>query len=534
MKKVAPILLLTALLFVLVPSAGAQSLQVPFCPLFGHIAPSPTVTVSYSASSGLLVGEYYVAYTVGPASSPTMVSELFTAYTSVQPAAPHSTGQISLPEITITSPIASGKTQINFYIGNYAAGSPAVLYLVSNGTSNTTTISAMPTSTASTFPMRDAVSCITNSVPIALIGLMLSFLLIGLAFMIGEVINISGFKGWYKAELWEVTKSVLIVMSIFAVLAVLSAVAYAFTGNQPVAGSSSTLSAYASANLAGVYSADLNSYIGQQLTNANNAFSAIFGLAEGISFAKSFTIEYWIPYLPIPFVGSVQFGGTYTLFKSSYVESSLALPGSSFVKDILGVVVIPMLTIFQLLYDKLVEFALLGLTFFVPLGIVLRAIPFMRGIGGTMLAIGISISLVFPALLLMFNLPISNYLPSIEPTPITLACNFATNTASTGVNIASGFLDITLCTPVNAVLTVVSVFTGGTYGIYGFDAGWHTVLPTASIFPSLNLILGYVFPLVIQLILLIFDIVITFAVGDAIARMLGGSLKLGIGKFKIA
>jgi hypothetical protein len=530
MKQVAPVIALAALLFILMPSAGAQSLPVPFCPLFGNIAPEPSVTSSYSTSGGLSAGEYYLAYTTGSTSSPSMVSEVVTAYTTVQSGTIHGTGQISESELTITSPIPSGTTQINFYIGT----SESAMYLASSSTSNSTTISTLPGSAAGAFPMRDAVSCITSSIPITLIGLMLSFLLVGLAFMIGEVLNVSGFKGWYRTELWEVTKSVLMVMSIFAVLAVLSAVAYAFTGNQPISGSSSTLSAYASANLAGVYSADLGSYLGPQLSNANNAFSAIFGLTEGISFAKSFTAEYWIPYLPIPFVGSVQFGGEYTLFKSSYVESDLSLPGSSFVKDVLGVVVIPLIVIFQLLYDKLVEFALLGLTFFVPLGIVLRAIPFLRGIGGTMLAIGISIALVFPALLLMFNLPISNYLPSFAPTPASLACNFATNTNNVGLNIVGGFLDLTLCTNVNIDATVLSVFTGGTYGAYGFVAGWHTVLPTASIFPSLNLILGYVFPLVIQFILLIFDIVITFAVGDAIARMLGGSLKLGIGKFKVA
>ena len=39
----------------------------------------------------------------------------------------------------------------------------------------------------------------------------------------------------------------------------------------------------------------------------------------------------------------------------------------------------------------------------------LRSIPFLRGIGGTMIAIAIGMSIIYPAMLIMVNLPITDY-----------------------------------------------------------------------------------------------------------------------------
>ena len=66
--------------------------------------------------------------------------------------------------------------------------------------------------------------CVLSSVPYMMIGILLSFMVIALTYMIGNVINYSRMKDWYKTELWETIKSLLLVVIIMASLVLLSAV----------------------------------------------------------------------------------------------------------------------------------------------------------------------------------------------------------------------------------------------------------------------------------------------------------------------
>ncbi|MEM3227859.1 MAG: hypothetical protein QXK65_02850, partial [Candidatus Micrarchaeaceae archaeon] len=57
----------------------------------------------------------------------------------------------------------------------------------------------------------------------------------------------------------------------------------------------------------------------------------------------------------------------------------------------------------------------------------------------------------------------------------------------------------------------------------------------AGVYPALNLITYTMINVLVQFILLIFDLVIAIVVVDQIAKMLGGRLPTGLGKkFKIA
>ena len=57
----------------------------------------------------------------------------------------------------------------------------------------------------------DLGSCIADSIPIAGVGILLSLSFVAIAFMLGEVLKFEGLSNWYKTELWETTKSMLIV-----------------------------------------------------------------------------------------------------------------------------------------------------------------------------------------------------------------------------------------------------------------------------------------------------------------------------------
>jgi len=57
--------------------------------------------------------------------------------------------------------------------------------------------------------------CINNAIGLAVIGILVSFAAIAGAYLIGEVFEMGGLKGWYKTEIWEVTKTILLVAIIF-------------------------------------------------------------------------------------------------------------------------------------------------------------------------------------------------------------------------------------------------------------------------------------------------------------------------------
>ncbi len=526
MAKALSALAFAAALLVLMQFAGAQSLQVPYCPLFASALPQPTVSIGYSSSSTLPPGTYYLEYTTGGTSSSTGTS----AQSVVVVTPPTQQAEQSFNAVlTVNASVLSGPT--NFYIGN----TPETLYLYgSNAVGNSITMTSLPTS-GTTIPERDATSCIIGSIPIAMMGILLSLLLISVSYMLGEIFQVSGFKGWYRGEMWEVTKSILLIISIFAVLLLMSSIAYSLTGasaspQSQFLGSAGSASTQTSSNLGGLYASVLG-YINSELSSADLAYGYMFGLSEGVGMLKSYTYSVWVPFIPIPFVGAFQSGVNVSIFTSSYIESNHANPNASFIKDVLLIIVIPVMVLFQVLSNMFVELALLGLTLFIPFGVVLRAVPFLRGIGGTMLAIGISISLIFPAVMVGLNMPLTSYLSTSAPSqPFPSGCY------GSGSGIIGSLAGIVLCTPLldTSLLVEQNILTEP--GVAdGFAAGLDTFLNGApSVYSALNVSSYAVFPMVVQLILLVMDIVITFAIGDAIARMLGGTLKMSLGKFKIA
>ena len=369
-------------------------------------------------------------------------------------------------------------------------------------------------------------ACIMSAVPIAMIGILLSIMLIAVAYMLGEVFDISNLKGWYKGELWEVTKSVAIIIIIFAVLIVISGIAAtlyglpysaSLTGNQ-VSASGTVLN-----NLVGIYTSTMNDYIIPQYVQVNNALNGMIGLSLGVGALKSFTYSLYFP-IPIPFVGSLDFGDSGSIYKSSVIESDSAAPNLSFVTDIISLIIIPVEILFSLMNAYFIDIAAIGLSVFLPIGIVLRAIPFLRGIGGTMIGIGIMIALIFPSLLLLFNIPISSFIvgPS-APASSAYSCS-----GNYIYCLIMSFVHTTTTTILGAIGAMGYSLTGAGYGLATFFAS------PPNIFPALNYITGEVEQVILQFILLILDIIITIVVGNSIARMLGGNVRLGIGKFKVA
>ena len=138
--------------------------------------------------------------------------------------------------------------------------------------------------------------CITSTFPLMAVGLLLSVMIIAVVYMLGEVFNYEKLKGWYRAELWEVIKSLIVVISVISALVIMSGIAAALAGFQPAqqGGSTSALGQ----NLNNLYSVD-TMYLGQQLNNSYSSYASMLGVSMSIGLLKEFTVSLWAPLPPI-------------------------------------------------------------------------------------------------------------------------------------------------------------------------------------------------------------------------------------------
>jgi hypothetical protein len=388
----------------------------------------------------------------------------------------------------------------------------------------------------------DLGSCIADSIPVAAVGILLSLSFVAIVYMLGEVFKIEGFSKWYRTELWEVTKSMLIICTVYGALVIASTVSTAFasgvitsTGGALASATPCYSSSTLSTNLCMLYQNVYSGYLTGQLQQAYTSFSAIFGLSMGVGALKSVLISTYLPIpIPPPPFGvpylALQFGSyNVKLLYSNFLEPTAAA-GTSFLKDVMAIVVTPMVLIFQFQYDLLPAIIVLGLTVFLPMGVILRAIPFLRPIGGTLIGVGIGISLVYPVLLLTLNMPVTSYFSYVYATmptqqnswcPSGIGCTILLNVLSAGGSgLGYGMLESIIGTQ------------NSNYAAYsnGFTTGYNI----NSIFPAMNFVTAYASDLALQFILFVLDLVIAIVAANTIARPLGGAVKLGIGKFKLA
>ena len=397
--------------------------------------------------------------------------------------------------------------------------------------------------------LTDIGTCVSESVAISAIGLLVSLAVVALTYMIGEVLNMGGLKGWYRKELWETAKSLMLVAIIYSVLVLLGSLGSSLAVTSTAAGSAlsgaatqqcSTAGTFSTAaspglasNLVTLYNTAITGYLKPTLCYANNAFAAVFGLSVGIRTARTLSIETWfaIPLLPPPFVplfGSLQSGSTAQIFVSSYVEGiDPTIPTFSFLVSLIKLLVVPVMVLLQFQVDLLPSIVMAGLGVFLPIGIILRSIPFLRGIGGTMIAIAIGLSIIYPIMLVTLNLPITDYFIGLS-----------TGTMSAPIACPGGGL-------VCSLLSIVPTYTtkwpldialgSGNYdtkianlatsmGFFDFSTN------LSSLYPAMNLVNQYALIMVLQFVLFPVDMVLGIIFVQTIAKSLGGALKLSIGK----
>ncbi len=359
-------------------------------------------------------------------------------------------------------------------------------------------------------------SCIgsvySNAIALASIGILLSLVIVAISYMVGNLLNIRGFKDWYKGELWETIKSLLLIAIIFSALTIAGGISSALAGSPTTSGTSLV------SHFDGLWTTSYKSYLLPTLQSSSNAVDAILGLSVGVGALKS--INYNLELTVTAFYVSLISGSEGNIYVSSILDS--ATKGSFL--QILADTVVMVEIVFAMLSQMFYAIVGIGLVGFIPIGIILRAFPMLRGLGGTFIAMGIGLSLIFPTLLVTFNLPVTNYIDSA-----VLGAQPISSNSQPGFTTTTSFIQGAMSIVVNPILKIlggVTIFlTGFTTGLFESMFGVYSVLNYAMYYSLIS---------VLQFILLVIDIVVGIILTGSIAKMLGGSVKLGIGKFKIA
>ena len=394
-----------------------------------------------------------------------------------------------------------------------------------------------------------------NAVGLALLALVVSFDVIGVGYLVSKIFPSTNIGSWLSKEYWEVTKTVILIVSIFAVMSIISGIALILSGGTAVYGSTTSLPG----NIQGLVSG-ADAYLCTVNNQANVAVMNIMPTIIGLGWLKSIKITFQGFPFPPEFLAagaadataglslaipSFRAGITFSLFNSLLAAVNfIYLPQwlSVFI-DFIMYLIIPVKVVYTAQILLMPFFIAIGVGFLIPAGLIMRAMPLVRGIGGTLIAFGIGFTIVWPSILILFNAPVSSAFcsllspnfcnTSIGPSPEVLITNAGSVSVQQACNdpelaALSGSLLYPACTEVqNAVI--------GTYTSITPNIGYEEVVvpfeTMSSLYPVLNLFIKYGAYIIFQFFFLfVADLMIFYAITDSIAKMLGGSIKLSLGK----
>jgi hypothetical protein len=340
------------------------------------------------------------------------------------------------------------------------------------------------------------------------LALMLSFLVIAIGFIISKSIPGTKLDSWLKGEFWEVSKSVMLIAGSIGILVFVGNISMALIGQPGIQNSGGISSVFTSLSTS-ASSVFCNIY----LSNSPNTYSIstasqnLVGLSEGLGIMRSMTIGWWIP-IPIGTIGAFTFGSTFSVYNNPMLETDrYTMQYESALNDDLQFLLIPMGLLIVTQYYLLPLIIYIGLMVLMPIGILFRAFPFLRGIGGTLFAFGIGLAVVYPTLIVALNMPVNTIISQYVVLPQTL---------SRSCSIGGGILGVFIC----------GVFTSISNVMLSIET---TVMTPLNIYYGLNITTPAFIYLFAQFILFIFDLMIAYPLIDSIAKALGGTIRMNIG-----
>jgi hypothetical protein len=408
------------------------------------------------------------------------------------------------------------------------------------------------------------------SIGISIIALFISFDVIVIGYILSKLFPSAGISGWLGNEYWEFAKSVMLVAAIFSVVTLIGNIAVITAGNNiPASGraplragtptyiANADLLTYGSEvylcntegeieygvkhmvslflsfgffkgglNGGGGFGSDLTS-IGSLFSTKNNNGIAGNGAYSGLSFVFP-----GIPIPPVPLPAAFDFIPVFRTMVSFIIFGNFFLQSDfiyhvqlvSVFNDALVFLETPAMLIFVGQIMLLPLLIRIGLLVLIPMGLIMRAFPFIRGIGGTLIAFGIGISIIWPSLLILLNAPVSVYFSNVlgaaNMMPTDLPVNSCSVSTSSLLNKVFTFF-ANGCSPPGTPsdpLLIVGVTTN------------LALQAISNPYPAMNFVIQNNLYIMLQTyFLFVLDAIIAFPLTDNIARMLGGTIRLQIG-----
>ncbi len=370
--------------------------------------------------------------------------------------------------------------------------------------------SAQSCGTVYTLSNSDISGLLKTGIGLAALALTVSFDVVAIGYIIGKLLPATGVLSWINSEYWEIAKSAMLIASIYAIIVLAGSLAAPFVS-----------SAAATSPLAALVNG-AQSYLCTATLTVSNDLSYLSGISIGVGLWKHTSLGVYSAIPFPPFVSAFIFGFTFSPYQNQFLESSFItiVTYESLLNDIITVValIVSVILIFQM--DLLFAMVTIGLAVLIPIGLILRAFPFIRGVGGTLVALGIGIAVIYPATLAVFNAPVSSLIQNglAWPTPAPPAYS----SQPFWLSIYTG--------------TVGSIVGGiiGSNAIYapGYTAGMASF---SSIYPGVNGIVNHSIYSIAQLLLFIVDLMVVYPLVDSLASLLGGTIRLQLGgKLKLA
>ncbi len=373
-----------------------------------------------------------------------------------------------------------------------------------------------------------SISSSGTGLELALLALTISFDVVAIAFALSRLFPNTGIRNWLQTEYWEIAKTAIIIVVIFAGITFIGNLSYLLVPSAvsgPVTLNNNVADLTPLIHGAEGYLCNVNS----QLVNTWEEFGII---SAGTGFWSTLQVGF---YIPIPALGpylAFYDGIDFLPFANWLLQTGnfFIAPYGSIINDLINFVLFPFSSITLGLITTLPSLAYVGLTFFIPLGLVFRAFPFIRGIGGTIIAIGLALCLVLPSVFILFNYEVtsvlSNTLPIIQPAPSTVNL-----VVSSCTGVLPSIIGDVACTGINLLLSSINSVAGFTQSI------WYAlpVFQTNAIYTYMDRIMRYGIYIIMQLLLFVIDLMIMYPLVDGLAKSMGGTIRLSIGgKLRLA
>jgi len=302
-------------------------------------------------------------------------------------------------------------------------------------------------------------------------ALLVSFLVVALAYMIGFGFRYHTLEQWAKAEFWEASLSAAIAGTVFFFAQLLSDISFILVGQN--------------------HFQEAQVYVSGIFSHLMGTWGSMLVTMEAFGVLSSLSIMFFIPIgLPSPI--PLPYPATYFYLRTGTSVALFAGWGA-----VMQGLAAPMYLLYFALLSNSAQSMLLHfsqydmLSAFLPLGILFRAFPLTRKMGGTVIAMALALYFVFP-LSLALNRPI--------------------------LDLYSGFGA--------ASITGSNQWSSDFFGLFKLPAG------TLEVFmPALRSMFLWI---VLSVFLFLFDIIITITAFRAIAEAVGGDPQIfGMGKLGI-